>query len=248
MRFFIIFLSLVSSIYAVVSIAPVEIGKNPGVSGVVELSIANSRGNTEKDEYKGALKVQYDNNESFVTWAEGSANYAEASGVKNTNKTYVHLRFIHTMFEQKALNYELFAQSQTDEFTKVKHRLLGGGGLRYHIFDEKVGKLFVGTGIFYEYINYTTQIDPQEENIRGNFYISYAKDLGEDSKIGYVGYYQPKFSDLSDYIITNTLELQVHIYQKFFTSIKVSYNYDSKPALDVKKVDTTQTTSIVYKF
>lgn len=247
MRFFIIFLSFFSCVYGVVSIAPVEIGKSSGVSGVAELSVANSRGNTEKDEYKAALKVQYDA-AAYVTWAEASMNYAQASGVKNTNKTYTHLRYIHTLLEKKELNYELFAQSQTDEFTKVKHRLLGGGGLRYHIFDKMVGKLFVGGGVFYEFINYTTAIDPKENNVRANLYISYAKDLAADSKIGYVGYYQPKLSNFRDYIVTNALELQVHIYQKFFTSIKVSYNFDSKPAIGVKKDDFTQTTSIVYKF
>ncbi|MFT7860628.1 MAG: DUF481 domain-containing protein [Sulfurimonas sp.] len=248
MRFIFVLLSFVTSMFAVVTIAPVEIGNDPGVSGSVELSIANARGNTDKDEYKGGVKVQYDNNSSYVTWAQASANYAEVDGKKNTNKTYMHLRYIHTFYKQKDLIYELFGQSQTNEFTKVENRFLLGGGYRYHLLDELMGKVYLGAGAFYEHINYTTQIDEQENNLRANLYLSYTNQFGDDAKLSYIGYYQPKFSSFSDYIITNTVELEVHVYKKLFISLQVNYDYDSKPAREVKKDDFTQTTSLVYKF
>lgn len=248
MKFFLLFLTLFSSVYGVVSVAPVEIGKTPGVSGVVEASVENTRGNTDKDEYKGGFKVQYDDNSSYVTWAEASMNYAEVEGVKNTNKAYVHLRYIHTFYEKKDVNYELFGQIQTNEFTKIKNRSLAGGGYRFYLIHKSMGKLFAGMGAFYEHLRYTTQIDPHENNIRANLYLSYTNQLGEDSTISYVGYYQPKFGDISDYIVTNTLELQVHVYKKFFIAFKLNYDYDAKPAVSVEKKDFTQTTSLVYKF
>lgn len=248
MRFLLVLLSFVTSIFAVVTIAPVEIGNNPGVSGSVELSMENARGNTDKDEYKGGMKVQYDNNSSYVTWVQASANYAEVEGTKNTNKTYVHLRYIHTFYERKDLIYETFGQSQTNEFTKVKNRFLLGGGYRYHLLHESIGKVYIGAGAFYEHINYTTEIDPRENNVRANLYVSYTNQLGDDAKISYIGYYQPKFSNFSDYIVTNIVELEVHVYQKLFISVKVNYDYDAKPAIEVKKRDFTQTTSLVYKF
>ncbi len=248
MRFILVLLSLISSAYAVVSVAPVEIGKNPGVSGVIEASIENTRGNTDKDEYKGGVKVQYDNNSSYVTWAEASVNYAEVEGTKNTNKAYLHLRYIHTFYEKKNVNYELFGQVQTNEFTKIKNRSLAGGGYRFYIVHESMGKLFAGVGAFHEDIQYTTDIDPNEKNLRANLYLSYTNKLGDDSAISYVGYYQPKFGNINDYIVTNTLEFQVNVYKKFFISLKVNYDYDSKPAISVEKRDFTQTTSLVYKF
>lgn len=248
MRFILAILSLVPYLFGVVSIAPVEVGQKPGISGLVETSVANSRGNTDKDEYKGGIKVQYDNNSSYVTWLEGSVNYAEVEDTKNTNKTYLHLRYIHTFYNKKDIVYELFGQSQTNEFTKIKNRFLLGGGYRFHLLHKMIGKVYVGAGVFHEHINYTTQIDPQENNMRANIYISYTNKLGEDSKISYIGYYQPKFENISDYIVTNSLEFQVHMYKKFFISLKVNYDYDSKPAIGVQKRDFTQLTSLVYKF
>lgn len=248
MKFFLLFLSIFSSLYGVVSVAPVEIGNNPGVSGMVEASIENSRGNTDKDEYKGGIRIQYDNNSSYVTWAEASMNYAEVEKTKNTNKAYLHLRYIHTFYDKQNVNYELFGQVQTNEFTKIKDRLLAGGGYRFFLAHATMGKVFVGAGAFYEHINYTTQIDPRENNARANLYISYTNDLEEDTTISYVGYYQPKFDDFNDYIVTNSLEFQVHMYKQLYISIKVNYDYDTKPAIGVEKRDFTQTTSLRYKF
>lgn len=248
MRFFLLLVSLVSYAFGVVTIAPVEIGSKPGVSGLVEISVQNARGNTEKDEYKGGVKVQYDNNSSYVTWLQASANYAEVEGVKNTNKTYLHLRYIHTFYDKKDINYEFFGQSQTNEFTKIKHRYLLGGGYRFHILHQLMGKMYVGVGAFGEHINYTTQIDPRENNARANIYISYTNKFSDDAKISYIGYYQPKVDNTSDYIVTNALELEVNVYKKFFVSLKVNFDYDSDPALFVEKRDFTQSTSLVYKF
>lgn len=248
MRFIIVLFAFVSSVYAVVTVAPVEIGSKPGIGGVVEASLETARGNTDKDEFKGGVKVQYDNNNSYVAWIAANINYAEAESVKNTNKTYLHLRYIHTYYGQKNTNYELFAQSQTNEFTKVKHRYLMGGGYRFHLLHHLIGKLYVGGGAFYEHINYTTAVDEKEDNLRANIYAAYSYNLGDDSKLSYVGYYQPKFNDLNDFIATNTLELQVHVYKRLFMSLKVNYDYDSRPAIDVEKRDFSQTTSFVYEF
>lgn len=248
MRHLLLLLTCLTFSYAVVSIAPVEIGKNPGVSGEVEASLETKRGNTEKDEYKGGARILYDNNASYVTWGEFSANYAEASGVKNTNKTYAHLRYIHTFDAQKDINWELFVQSQTNEFTKIEERFLAGGGFRFHILDKLMAKAYIGVGGFYEHIDYTTNVDPIEDNVRANLYLSYSRKLGEDSSIAYVGYYQPKVDAIDDYVLSNGLELRVHVYEELYASIKVYYDVDSKPAVGVKKEDFTQTTSLIYKF
>ncbi len=248
MRHLLLFLFCLTLSHAVVSIAPVEIGKKPGITGGIEASFETTRGNTEKDEYKGGARVQYDSNASFVTWAEFSVNYAEASGVKNTNKTYVHLRYIHTFDSQKNINWELFVQSQTNEFTKIEERFLSGGGFRFHLLDQMIGNVYLGTGALYENISYTTNIDNHEDNIRANLYLSYSKELTKDAQISYIGYYQPKIDAFDDYIISNEIDLQVHVYLKLFLSLKLSYNIDSKPAIGVKKEDFSQTTSLVYKF
>ena len=242
---FLIFISI-TQLNALVSISPVEIGDNPGYTGVVNGAFDTKRGNTDSDNYTAGIKLSYDNNQSYLMWGEFNFTYGEANNIKNANKTYSHIRYIHTL--EKNLDWEAFVQSQSNEFTKVDERFLTGAGIRMHLDKERYGDLYFGLGMFYEYINYSTEIDERENNLRANTYLAYKKDFTKDSKFSYVAYYQPKFGDISDYIISNAIELTILIYEKLYISFTVSYNKDSKPAVDVKKIDFSQRTAFIYKF
>ena len=246
MKYLVVILLSVINLFAIVSIAPVAIGENPGLSGMVEGALKTQKGNTDSDNYTAGAKLAYDNNKSYVMWSEFDFNYGKASGVKNANATFAHLRYIHKL--EKNLDWEVFVQSQTNEFTKVAERFLTGGGLRIHLNEEHYGSLYFGFGGFYEYLSYTTTVDPKENNIRGNFYIAYKKKFIKDSQISYVAYYQPKVGDISDYIILNSLELKVQVYEKVYITFLLSYNKDVKPAQGVKRADFSQSTSFSYKF
>ena len=110
------------------------------------------------------------------------------------------------------------------------------------------GKIYIGLGSFYEYISYTTQVDPVEHNGRINAYISYAKKLAKNAKLSYLVYIQPNYEDFSDYVLMNAFELKVRIYEKLYLNFTVSYNEDTKPAIGIKRSDAYQKTSFVYEF
>jgi putative salt-induced outer membrane protein YdiY len=248
MRFLLLLLAFITSSFGVVTVAPVGIGEKPGFSGQVNASFQTQRGNSDTDAYSGGTKLQYDNNESYVTWAEFSFHYAEASGVKNTEDTYAHLRYIHKFNDVRNVNWEIFAQSETNQFTNITERFITGGGLRFNIHDDEIGKIYLGTGAFYEHIDYSTGIDPTENSLRGNFYLAYKKEFSKDSSISYTGYYQPRANDYRDYLLSHALELQVNIYLKLYLSFKMNFLEDSRPAVKIKQEDFSQTTSLVYKF
>ncbi len=246
MRLFISFILLVTYLEAIITIKPVVIGEKAGFSGNVEGSFQTKRGNTEKDEYRLGVKAQYDNNQSYVTFIDLIGVYGEASGERNTNKTYLHTRFIHTL--QGALNYELFFQSETNEFTSVDKRRVVGAGVRYHFMDSNWGNLFFGLGTYYENISYTTEFDSDENNIRINAYLAYSKDFSPTVSLSYVGYYQPKVDKINDYIMSNAMSLKVSIYKQLSLKFKLFYDVDSTPAKGREKIDFTQVSSFSYDF
>jgi len=234
-------------VYAVITIAPVAIGETPGFSGKLQGSFETKRGNSDVDNYSGGIRAQYDNNETYVLWGDFTFSYAKAFGALNTNKTYSHLRYIHT-FYTKPLNAETLVQTETNEFTRVKKRFLAGGGLRYHFDKGDYGNLYFGLGAFFENISYTTSVDPGEKNIRINSYIAYTKQFSKESKLSYVGYFQPNAEYSSDYIVSNGLELEVLVYKQLYVNFVLYYDIDTQPAVGVKGEDITQKTSFVYKF
>ncbi len=247
MRLLILLMLSIVSAQAVVTITPVDIGAKPGISGTLKGSFQTKRGNTDSDEYSAATRIAYDNNSSYVVWTDVSFSYAKASGAAYTNKTYAHIRYIHKLYKEN-LDWEAFVQSQTDKFTKIQKRLLSGIGLRYHKVMQKYGSFYIGFGGFAEHIDYTTSIDPSEDNTRANMYIAYKKAFAKNMKFSYIAYYQPKIDTLSDYILSNSVELKVKMYKQLSLNFAVTYNQDSKPAIGIEKYDFSQKTSFMYDF
>ena len=231
---------------AIITVAPVKLGEKPGVSGAFEGSFQTKRGNTDKDEYSAGLRLQYDNNATYLLWSDFIGVYGEANGERNTNKTYAHIRYVHKFIPN--IDYELFIQSETNEFTNVEKRRLGGGGLRFHYETKKIGSFYLGTGLYYETLAYTTEFDPSEENLRINTYIAYVKNFTKKNSLAYIAYYQPKIDDFADYITSQAIELKLNIYQSFSLKFKLYYDTDSKPAIGIEKYDFTQITSFMYEF
>jgi putative salt-induced outer membrane protein YdiY len=252
MKFSLVVLLLVlsSQLFALVSIKPVDVGEKAGFSGGVELGLDTKRGNTEKDTYKASAKITYDNNVSYVAWAQVSGEYAESSGVEDTNKKYAHLRFIHKL-SKDVFRYEIFGQVQEDKFKALKQRRLGGAGIRAKIFNTPIGgEGYFGLGAMYEDIRYTDpSIDPNEYNTRLNTYLAYSLKFMDSSSLAYTLYYQPLFEEMSDYVMTNDLELKLQIYKKLFLKFGLSYDLDSRPPNGVaEKYDLSQSTTFVYEF
>jgi putative salt-induced outer membrane protein YdiY len=250
MKYLVAILLITSQLFGLVSIKPVEIGENPGVSGGVELGLETKRGNTHKDAYKGSLRVMYDTNASYLTWAEVSGEYGKANDVEDTNKIYAHLRYIHKL-TQDVIRYELFAQTQEDKFKALSHRSLAGAGLRFKIFNTPIGgQGYFGLGGFYENIEYVNPtIDPDEENVRANTYIAYSVNFSNKSSLAYTLYYQPNTDKLEDYVMTNQLELILQVYEKLYLKFSATYDADSYPPNGIEeKYDFSQSTTFLYKF
>ena len=237
-------------LFAIVSIAPVEIGEKAGLSATVETGLETKRGNTDKDSYKASVRVTYDEATDYVVWAELSGEYGKSNGVEDTNEAFAHLRYIHALTDDENLRYELFAQLESDKFRQINSRVLGGAGLRYRVFNSaQKGKGYFGFGAFHESIRYESPlIDPNEDNDRLNSYLAYSVDFGDSSKFSYSLYYQPKINNFGDYIQTNKLELKFKLYKELFLKFNASWNVDTKPPVGVEKSDFTQRTTFVFNF
>ena len=246
-----LFLSLFlfsTSLFAVVQIAPNEVGLRPGLSGKVQLAINTQRGNTDKDEYNVGGLFSYDNNRSYVTWIDFLYAYGQAAGVENANKAYAHFRFLHTLYSP-AWNWEAYAQNQGDDFRHIQRRLLGGGGLRWRFYEsEAFGRIYFGLGGYYEYLDYTTDIDPKERNVRMSSYLSYTKKLGKDARFSVSSYFQPELLNWDDHYVHHTASLFIYIYGSLFIKVSLLHAYDNRPAIGVEKTDLQQITSIGWKF
>ena len=137
MRFIlpVILIFLPSVLSALVSIAPVDIGSQPGFSSAVSGAFASKRGNTDKDEYSLGLRLQYDEGNRSLVWGTVTYEYGESEGTKNEEKAYAHLRYIRALGAPQWCG-ELFVQGEQDEFKDINSRSLAGAGVRWRFFDS----------------------------------------------------------------------------------------------------------------
>jgi hypothetical protein len=250
-RYFLLLLCLLStSLFALVSIAPVDIGSKPGLSGNISGSLNSKSGNTQKDEYSLGMRLQYDEGVDYLTWGEFTYDYGESKGTKNEDKTYAHLRYIHTLTPNGDWSWELFLQSEQDRFKDINGRSLAGVGIRWRFLNsDDFGKGYTGIGRFVEKIDYShSERNANEENHRMNSYIAYSKSFVSGSKMNYIGYYQPKFGNVSDYVSSQSAELILPIAGQFNLNVSAKYLYDSRPTVGVEKRDTVYMTSLFWQF
>jgi uncharacterized protein DUF481 len=235
--------------FAIVDIASVDFGeKEKGFSGSAYGSFQKSRGNTNKDEAEYGGRIQYDTNKT-ITWLQGSVENDKANDVPNADNAFMHLRHIHQMFNPDWA-MEFYTQIKQDKFQSLQNRTVFGMGPRYKIADSPTyGKLFMGLSVMNENIKYTdAQIDPEENSYRASTYLSYKISINRNLEFSYLGYYQPKIDNGSDYMTAWTTELMIHLTQVIDLSWQLEFDYDSQPGYDVSKTDTRQKFSFVYRF
>lgn len=247
MKIFVLCFLVFESLFAIISVKPMEIGEQKGVHGHVALSFETKRGNTVKDNYKAAVKVSYDTAKDYLVWGEVSGDYGATAYVEDTNKLYGHLRYIHTV-TPKDVRAEAFLQMEDDSFRLIKNRSLIGSGLRFKLFELfGRGKGYFGLGGFYEYMKYSNEY-PTEHNFRLNSYFSYTTSFSDTSSFTYTFLVQPKIDDVSDYTDSHRVSLEIAIYKELYLNFQLSYENDTKPAPGVENYDFTQTTAFKYRF
>lgn len=235
--------------FAIIDIASVDFGeKEKGFSGSAYGSFQKSRGNTNKDEAEYGGRIQYDTNKT-ITWMQGSVENDKVNGTPNADNAFAHLRHIHQIFNP-SWAMEFYTQVKQDKFKSLQNRTVFGMGPRYKIADSKsYGKLFMGLSAMEENIKYTDdQIDPKERNYRVSSYLSYKISINRNLEFSYLGYYQPKIDNGSDYLAASITELTMHLTQVLDLSYQLEFDYDSQPGQDVFKTDMSQKFSFVYRF
>ncbi len=249
MRLFLVLLLYTTALMAIIDIASIDfLEKENGFSGSGYGSFQKKRGNTDKDESEYGGRIQYDTNKT-ITWIQGSVEKDKAGGLSTDDNAFVHLRHIHQMFTPDWA-MEFYAQFKQDKFKYLQNRTVYGIGPRCKIADSKrYGKLFLGISVMDEKIKYTeNQRDPNEHNYRTSSYLSYKMSVDDNLELSYLGYYQPKINNGSDYLIASTAEMTIHLTRVFDLSYLIEFDYDSQPAQDVLHTDTRQKLSFVYRF
>lgn len=232
--------------YSFINVEPPVTGEKKGIDAEVSLNANYNTGNSNTQSIGTALKGQYGTDE-WITYMIAAYNYGESNGQKDTDDGLLHLRYIHSLFDS-GYDYELFAQTEFNSFQQIKVRNLLGANLRKKL-DIGFDKFFIGAGLFYSYQEPDKQTadNPTYKRTKANTYISFLKKFNEHFNITYLGYYQPNVEEVSDFTVSQTLQLNNLLTDNLTLSIDLSHQYDATPYDDVKKSDFRSTVNLRYK-
>lgn len=232
--------------YSFISLEPPVIGEKEGLDGEVSLGAKYNSGNSDSISVGTAVKGQYSEKE-WLLYLIASYSYGESNGKEDTNDGLVHLRYVHTI-ANTAYDYELFLQTEFNEFQDIKERNLAGANIRRKL-DLLFDKFYAGLGLFYSYMepDTITLIDPIYKRTKINSYISFLKKINENFSITYLGFYQPTVDDFSDFRVSQVLQLNTSLTDDLTLSFDINHKYNATPYSGVEKSDVRSTINLKYK-
>ena len=186
-------------------------------------------GNTKYLEFSDNFRADYNGQKiDYLLVAEYA--FKTSSGTKATNKGFLHLRSTQSLGNQNFLMSEVFTQMQFDEFLLLRNRFLFGGGLRFDpvmlldstLKKNKILKVFIGTGFFYEFESYSTVPQQNFHLIRSSSYLTLVWAVNSHTNINLVNYYQPAINDFRNFRYIMNLGLSTLITHKLYYDLNLS--------------------------
>ncbi len=220
-----------------------------GLAGYLELSGTIKTGNVEKTEaaIDGRLDWRVGKVLTFLIF---ESDYEWIDGQRSSNEGLIHLRHVQKLIER--LKVEVFGQVNYDKKILVNNRELIGAGLRFTLYDFNSGDLTLGTAYMFEHENYDlpqSAVHPSETKVsRWSNYFTYRISVNGYVTFGGVLYYQPMFSEFSDYRILYENNLEIKLTDMFSLAVNFRLRHDSMPPDGIKETDTKTDFGIAFKF
>lgn len=170
----------------------------------------------------------------------------KGSGETFNNNLFYHLRYNYKI--NKWLRWELFTQLQQNSVTGIQLRLIGGTGPRFKLADSKHISLYTATAVMYEREKEKTIPPIIHRDLRSSSYVTLTYKPSKAAEIIATFFYQPLFSDLSDYRILNEISVKFKVIEHLSFMTSWYYLYDTRPAASTPKLNYSISNGIEYDF
>jgi len=217
-----------------------------GMAGKLGFSVSGSSGNSDKMSGEGTARLIWRHGQ-HMEMLVGSFSYGKSRGVRDTNRSFAHLRHRYAWSDRWGL--EAFAQAQRDEFSRLNLRTLMGAGGRWSY--QKHGlAMHVGVGSFYEReaLRSVGVIAPVTRLWRGSTYLALRYLFNARIRMQNTIYYQPAWKDPTDYRLLDDVALHIALNDSLDLKLVIEVGQDSRPPAGVKSSDVSYKTGLSYHF
>lgn len=200
-----------------------------GWAGTAQLSFQYLKNTAEVWNAGGHLHLQYKTNKSLYLCL---TNYtlSKSAGADYANAGVQHLRYNYKITDW--FTAEAFTQAQFNKLLNVDFRWLLGAGPRFKVVKTKPFRMYAAALYMYEYeeLADTTLI---HRDHRLSTYASLTLKIKDNLSLINTTYFQPKFSDFSDFRLSSQTDMKIGISKHFAFKVSYVYYYDAVPAEQV---------------
>ncbi|VAX01867.1 hypothetical protein MNBD_GAMMA22-179 [hydrothermal vent metagenome] len=232
--------------HAIVSIGNLKFDeKNVGFNGSLNIDASGASGNSDKSSWHVGSNLVW-RTKNYINLFLFGYDYGESNNQTNANKTFTHFR--HIQQYTHTIDWELFAQLEKNEFTRLTRRELLGVGLRFSI--EPNTLLGLGVFRFSERLDKTASSTDKlkDDGFRLNAYWNGEYTINPMSSFKARLYYQPKVDEFTDVRVLFNSDLKIKLYQNLSVKLSVDVTHDSRPPQGVKDTDFTYRSGVEYNF
>ncbi|HVY23741.1 MAG TPA: DUF481 domain-containing protein [Steroidobacteraceae bacterium] len=224
-------------------------------TGKGQLGYVASQGNTEAESASAALDTSLLSGNWKHAFHLGGL-YGKSSGIVSAERwdsmwqsdynfspdmfTFGNLRYAHDMFSGFEYQAAISAGLGYRFFHTKSTQLSGQLGVGYRQSRPELIVTDVNTGE----VLYRVPLDKTNDAII-TAGVDYSQQLTESTSISNKTLVE---SGSSNTLVSDTFGLNVKMFNRLALGIGVTYQYNSKPPVDLKKVDTTETVNLVYSF
>ena len=220
-----------------------------GLSGLINLEGILATGNTDFQLISLGGRLNYNWGDDY-TFLVGDGGYGWDKGEAFVGQLFVHLR--HVITTSDLLQIEFFTQFDNNKKRLLLSRELLGGGLRFRLVKSESFKFRLGSAYMFELEKYDlpeNSIHPKETSLhRLSSYSTFEYQINKILSLISTTYYQPVFTEFSDYRLLSESALTIDVEKSFSFYIKINLRYDSRPPDTVKDFDTYSRIGFSFKF
>lgn len=164
------------------------------------------------------------------------ANYefSNSNKLKLSNSAFIHVRYNRKL--TKLIRWEIYNQLQYNQLLNLYSRYIAGTGLRMKISNHKSFKSYIGLSSFYEYEETLEEKRTYKNDFRmSNYLVLSYKFLKEKGELTSTTYFQPLYSDLKDFRITNQSQIVLNFTKNISFTTTINYFFDRIPPVGIDK-------------
>ena len=195
-------------------------------------------------DFGAKLHIQYKGKKDLWLFLN-EYRHIEGAGTNFVNSGFIHVRYNYKVTPE-LLRWEAFSQLQFNGVLDLRLRGLVGTGPRFKIYDSKTFRAYAAVLYMYEYEE-NTKRTIYLRNHRASSYVSFTIDPGS-FEFAHTTYYQPKFTDISDYRISSQTELIFEIFEQLKFKTGFLYRYEAKPFPNVPHETYYLTNGLAFEF